>query len=160
MLKQKYLEYHSDWLTHYVEGNYNNWFLAFKKEFMLEHLPGIDEVTVKLIDSEDNNKVYLMGWWLDFEEADSCYGILGKNYEHPTEPFWTLFQYIYQDKLCACNIKMGAQRAGAVLNNEECEGNRFQIESITFDDHPDLILYSEVFDSEQLEEILDGKVFT
>lgn len=158
-LREKYLENHLELLDHYVGGAaYGGHYLVFKEDFRAA-LPqktgnGIDEVTVNLIDTEDGNKIYQMGWWLNYEE-EANEQVLDKNIWEQI-PVFTLSQYIYGSKLCPCNIKMGAKQAGAIVEDDECEGKRFQIQSIVFDDHPDLILYSETYDMEQLESILIG----
>jgi len=152
-LKQKYLEHHSDLLDHYTEGDYRrSQFLVFKEDFRATLPPktgnGIDEVTVELIDTEDGGKIYRMGWWLNYE-GSPCTHVLNKEFEEV--PAFTLHQYIYGSKLCQCNKKMGAEQAGAIVPNDECEGDRFQIKSITFDCASELILYSEILDQDELE---------
>lgn len=62
--------------------------------------------------------------------------------------------YFYGSHHCPCHRKSDARKAGAIIENDECEGNRFLIHSITCDKAPGLNLYSEVFTEEQLEKML------
>jgi hypothetical protein len=152
-----YLDFslHDQWKTHYTEGNYRNWFLGFSKDFMNGFLPSWlpgDTFDVELVDTEDNNKIYLVAWSGGYEEYPEQGTILDKSGNRPE--IYTIFRYSYEEKFCACNRKAEAARAGAILDNDECEGNRFQIRSVTCKEFPDLILYSETLDWEKLEELL------
>lgn len=180
--RSQYLTFsdHTQWKNHYTESCYGGYLLVFSENFMNEVLPkktgfGIDEVIVELIDSERNNEVYLIGWWLNYEQFPKqihkwilTSNFDDSNYEDEIE-YFTLMEYIYGSKLCPCNIKSSAYRAGAPIipdsidseGNVEfsCEGDRFKIRSITLPAMPELILYSETLSQDELENILQKDIY-
>ena len=158
----KYLEYedHKNWISgHYTESVYGSFYLVFCKEFYEKELPHPKnteiEFDVHLLDTEDKNgTIYKSKWWISYESYESL-DILGKDYypivDDKTKSYFMLMNYIYDSKLCACNRKCLAAKEGAMLDNDECEGNRFQIHSVVYNG---LILMSEVLTEEKLEQLL------
>ena len=76
------------------------------------------------------------------------------NKEYNLVEVWTLLAYFYGSHHCPCHRKADAKLAGAIVDDDECEGNRFLIERIT-PLNSNLILVSEVYSLEELEEMLN-----
>jgi hypothetical protein len=163
-----YLEYHKEWLNHYIDGRFrhSNWikdtklllgmdeyshFLAFTQEWKEEYLPNKDEkLECSLLDTS-NKVIYKFPIYAAYEENS----ILDKNYQE-IEDCWTLNSYFYEEHYCQCHRHTDAVEHG--LNEEcegfECKGSRFLVQSIT-PPGSDLILYSETIREEELEKNLN-----
>lgn len=146
----KYFEKHSHLNEHYVEGSFGGLYLGFLKEWR-ENLPadGVqDNFRIVLKDNQDG-KLYESKIYSAFETHPSH--VLDDDYNEVE--VWTLMHYFYGSHHCECHRKADAKRAGADTD-DKCEGNRFLIERITPLDS-DLILVSEVYSPDELEEMLE-----
>ncbi len=93
---------------------------------------------IELLDTQDG-KIYKGYSWAHYEDAWT-YG--------NTET--TVHIYMFLEHYCACHRKIDALDAGADTD-EECEGERFLVRSITAPAHlPGLILYSETLTLDEL----------
>lgn len=98
----------------------------------------MEHFLVELLDTEDG-KVYKIRTW--------------SHYELPSARFkdTTVHTYMYREHYCSCHRKADARSAGADTD-EECEGERFVVQSITAPEHlPGLVLYSETRTAKELE---------
>jgi hypothetical protein len=150
---------HRKWLSHYVRKAFGGYSLVFTTAWKEEFLPGNgthstdnDSFNVNLLDTHDG-KIYKTKLYVAYEHEKES--ILNEEYD-PVEAE-SLMGYFYGSHHCPCHRKADAKRAGAIVEDNECEGNRFLIHSITHDKVPDVILYSEVFDEDGLEEMLKSQ---
>jgi hypothetical protein len=105
---------------------------------------------IELEDTEDGGKIYTARSWPSYHGDDSAgWG--------PDDPRMThLHIYTYQEHYCACHRKSDAEAAGAGTD-DECEGERFAVRSITAPEHlPGVVLYSETLTAEELTPKLAG----
>lgn len=104
--------------------------------------PGSDQARhfeIELLDTQDG-KVYKTKSWAFYQE------------EFPGDTETSVHIYMFRDHYCPCHRKIDALAAGADTD-EECEGERFVVQSITAPAHmPGLILYSETEDAKTLTE--------
>lgn len=152
---------HAGWRSHYSAGhNGPGLLLGFTQEWRDEFLPrgvgsgpGYDNkaLLVKLLDTQDG-KVY--DTWLPAAYNDAA-EIMMLDADWNPVPAWTLLSYFYFHHHCPCHRKCDAKDLGADTD-EECEGDRFLIQSITCENFPKLVLYSETIGEEELEELLKG----
>lgn len=121
----------------------NIWLLQFPKEWIGTHLPlaplcrkdyDLREVfspeafEIELLDAKDG-KIYFVKTWAAYEEGENG--------------LWQVHHYMFAEHYCACNRKLDASKQGAVTD-DECEGDRFKIRSITAPATlPDVLLYTE-----------------
>lgn len=142
LLEQK----HKNLLYHYIEGSYNNWYLVFTKDWMEKYLPK-DNLDIILLDTTTDIE-YKFKIHASYEDNNSIF--LDKNYNE-IDNIYHINQYYYEDHYCSCHRKIDALINGA-NTDEECEGDRFLIKSILY---KNIILYSEIFTLEELEEKLN-----
>lgn len=144
-------------LKHYKQGNYKEVsLLIFTEDWMKQnlHLGEADSLDCELLDTQ-TNIIYNTSIYCACEKHD--YTVYDDEYNEIAGNFYTLMNYFYCDHHCACHRHHDAVRAGLKENNEkfECNGNRFKIISIK-PKHSDIILYSETYSLEELEEKLKG----
>ncbi len=148
---KEYLVKHQ-WLDHYLEGHYNNYFLAFSTEFKNEYLPasGTNDLICELLDTK-TNITYKFRYYVSYEDD-----IFAINKEYQSIQCETLKPYTYEEHYCACNRWQDAIKAGLTeeFDNRPCEGDRFHIKSIQCEKLLGLILYSETYSHEELETML------
>lgn len=65
----------------------------------------------------------------------------------------SLQAYMYAGHFCTCHRAAALERHG-VETDGECEGTRFVVERVTPEGRPNLVLYSETLDVEELERML------
>lgn len=152
---------HANWQCHYVHGAYGGQILCFTTGWKNKNLPKNETYSdspeafrVVLRDATDG-KLYETRLFVSYEHADT------RQHYQVVDTDWNpvaielLQAYFYGSHHCPCHRKADADRAGAVTD-DACEGNRFQIERITAVDMPELILYSETWSAEDLEEKLQA----
>lgn len=152
-MNSHYLESHKG-QQHYCNNNGDK-FLIFSKDWKEKFLPpdstqnGFD---YELLDSK-TNIIYNFPIYCAYEKYE--YSVFDDNYNEITGNYYTLMPYFYTMHHCPCHRHSDAIQAGLQEKSEdfECEGNRFQIISIK-PKNSSIILYSEVYDIEELEEKL------
>ncbi len=150
----RYLEHaeHQTWRNHYFQQR-QCFYLAFDPHWGIENLPkdgtarGLD---CTLLDTEDN-KEYHCKIYTAYEHDVNQYNVHDQDWA--PRPSLSLMDYWYKDHHCPCHRKQDAKTAGAVVDNDECVGERFLLKSVR-DPKTGLILLSEVYTEEQLEEML------
>ena len=104
--------------------------------------PGTDQTEhfeIELLDTQDG-KVYKAKHNAFYEE------------QFPEDTETTVQIYMFVHHYCPCHRKIDALAAGADTD-EECEGERFVVQSVTAPAHmPGLVLYSETLDAKTLTE--------
>lgn len=144
---------HRSWLNHYVAADYGGISLAFTKQWRNRWLVAdstSNGLNVFLYDRTDG-KVYKTKLYASYEKDEQPI-VMTRNYEAAAAI--TLMGYFYGSHHCPCHRKADAKTAGAVVEDDECEGDRFTIYAITCDTIPDLILHSEILTEDLLEERL------
>jgi hypothetical protein len=156
----KYLDHnlHSKFLKHYEKGNCAN-LLIFTEDWMEQNLSlpePYDSLNCELLDTQ-TNITYNTLIYCACEKHD--YTVYDDEYNDIAGSFYTLMNYFYCEHHCPCHRHQDAVRAGLKENWEEfeCNGNRFQIVSIK-PKNSDVILYSETYRLEELEEKLKGNL--
>lgn len=150
---------HDKLLEHYIVVGYDGVALLFEKRWSKDKLPvGIGDgdyrrnaLRVVLLDTEDNKEyvTVMPASWQDYV----C-DLMDKDYNSLTVEGTHLQAYFYGSHHCPCHRKQDAEKAGAHINDDRCEGRRFLIKEITCKELPGLILYSETFKTHELEELL------
>lgn len=98
---------------------------------------------IELLDTQDGT-VYGARAWPHYEDPMS--------FDDESEA--TVHIHMFLEHYCACHRKIDAAAAGADTD-EECEGERFVVKSITAPEWmPGLVLYSETMTAEELEATL------
>ena len=153
-------ETHGKWETHYVEGRFRNQnglysqFLAFTSEWA-KNLPaggyGLNPLECTLLDTQ-SGLTYTTPMYAAYEDNY----ILNENLH--SVKCMTLMSYFYEEHHCSCHRHADAVTGGLNENmdNFECEGYRFLIQSIKVP-ASDLILMSETIMVEELENLLKAK---
>jgi hypothetical protein len=138
-------------LTHYTDLRDGGWGLVFTPAFREAHLPGqgTDEFLADILDRTDG-KIYRVPMYVAYEEGRE--GALDEEYNW-VDDLDSLQGYFYCCHCCSCHRKTYAKSAGADTD-EECEGNRFAFQQITYPNLPGLIHYSETMTDEELEATL------
>lgn len=110
--------------------------LAFPRRWIGSTLPDNwgpggdgEHFRVELLDSSDG-KIYIASMWPHYEPDDHA-EYWSKDGFSFDEPFASVQLYMYRHHFCACHRKEAARKHGAVIDNEECEGERFVVRSIT-----------------------------
>jgi hypothetical protein len=145
-----YIDTHKHLLQHYIGKEYGGLALVFTEQFMNDNLPTNSTsagLNICLLDNTDN-KIYKSKIYVAYEDATTL------DNEYNSIEVKSLMGYFYGSYHCACHRKHDAQKVGAIVENDECEGKRFLIYSITCDKLPDLNLYSEVLTEDELENLL------
>jgi hypothetical protein len=92
---------------------------------------------IELLDTTDG-KVYLDSNWPCYEQV------------YKDSVLTTIHIYLFLEHYCSCHRKCAAKDAGADTD-EECEGERFKVKSITCPTHTgNLVLYSETQKADEL----------
>jgi hypothetical protein len=147
-LKENYLRNHNLY-QHYTDGVYGGLYLGFSKEWMYLELPPAstsEGFRCSLLDT-DNGDVYTTLEYVAYDD-EVCY--LDSDYNNTY--LYCLNNYVYGCHFCACNRKGIAKTQGA-KTDDECDGDRFLIQSIT-PLNSELILLSETYTIEELEKRL------
>lgn len=141
---------HAGWLRRYAEisAEPDCFGLLFTPEFRSARLPadGTSDFDVELLDSTDG-AIYRR------KMSVACEGDASRvvaDADGNVREVMSLHGYFYAEHYCPCNRKLDAQRSGAVVEDDECEGDRFRIRSITCPGLPGLVLYSETMDEGEL----------
>ncbi len=143
--------------TPYTEASYGGFLLVYTPEWCRANLPqqvhgSQPQTTLQctLLDTTDG-KEYVMPLYLAYEHggAQSFYA-QGFDWNEVVG-LTGLMSYWYGSHHCPCHRKHEAQRAGAVVEDSECEGKRFLIKQLVCEWWPELILYSETLGEEELE---------
>lgn len=155
-----YLEHpqHAAWREHYFADAHGSWHLAIDPAWWAAHMPksGSNLLRVEYLDRTDNKRyeAAMYAAWDDFNEV--WFPGFDEDWNHLNATgVKALKEYFYNDHHCPCHRKQDARAAGADTD-EECEGDRFPILRIWWPGLPNLILYSEVLTSEELEQHLNG----
>lgn len=146
---------HVTWREHYFLGRSGGHILGFTEAWKLANLPANSsyDLTITLFDRQDE-KTYSMPIYTAYEN-DIRTELMDDDW-HEVAPH-SLQSYFYSLHHCPCHRKQAAAKAGAITD-EECEGDRFVVQSIVAPSLPDLILYSETLTLEELEErLIAGK---
>lgn len=143
-MKADYLKQHNYLLYYYTDASEGGWYLGFEKSWQEEFLPksSSHDLIVTLLDQSDG-KTYSNPIHTAY---DDCLTYCRKDSEYLELNH--LMPYVYGSHYCSCHRKTDARNAGAIVKNEDCEGNRFLIQSIMYQD---LILCSETMSIEELE---------
>jgi hypothetical protein len=153
-----YLDFdgHSTWRRHYDQiRNAGVVHLVFTPAFAEAFLPreSSTELIIELLDTTDGN-TYRHKMYAAYDDA-GYNSILDQDW-NCIDGLIGLQGYFYAEHYCPCHRKDYASDAGAIIENDECEGRRFLVRSITCEKLPDLILYSETMSEDELEALLNG----
>jgi hypothetical protein len=144
---------HAGWSRRYAEISSEEAAvgLLFTQEFKSVYLPGdgTNDFEMELFDSTDGS-VYRRNVYVAYED-DVTVIVDG---DGNCRDVMSLHGYFYAEHYCPCNRKLDAQRLGAVVLDEECEGDRFRIRSITHPGLPGLVLYSETVREDELTAVM------
>lgn len=153
-LKNSYCDYpeHKEFRYHYFQGQFGGFLLAFTKEWQDKYLPADSRhkerpFLLVLKDMEDNK---LYDTWMSVAyEPRNIETVQKEDYSFAS--CRSILSYFYGSHHCPCHRKQDAKNAGAIVLDEECEGNRFLIDKIECEN---LILFSETRTQEELEKEL------
>lgn len=150
------------WFNHYG-SNYDAQILGFTEFFKQAFLPpGIGEpgyeygakmLTCTLLDTRDG-KLYDTQITPSYNHQPNHDLFIQDAQFDEVKDVRSLQAYFYGSHHCPCHRKQDAQEAGAVVEDEECEGKRFLIDKIWYPPLGELILWSETRTEEELEERL------
>lgn len=142
-LHRSYLKSHNLY-QHYTQGTYGGLYLGFKEDWKNKNLPKELEEKFDIVQLDTlTGQTFKSNIFV--AHNDNGY-FLDNNYYRIE--LSTLNQYVYGSHHCACHRKQDARESGIEVD-EECEGRRFLIQSITVP-NSSLILCSETYSEEQL----------
>jgi hypothetical protein len=139
--------------SHYIQKSFGGNALVFTEEWRKKFLPvegaksGMCDGFNVLLKDKTDGATYKTKLYVAYD--DSCNeSIFDEDYNTIEITLQSVMGYFYGSHYCPCHRKQDAKGAGAIVENDECEGDRFLIESITCPDLPNLILYSETISEE------------